>query len=148
MVDYAKGEFNLAPAVSDDLTKVPPQIATVCTPTSTPSPSPSSSGTPQKESHTGAIAGGVVGGVAGLALIGVAAFLLFRRRKKAQQGIASSELSSDPAPASVQRQMSEMESPTSPPFVDTAVHEMPTSNTRHNSVRQSKGTIPEGYMYN
>ena len=56
------------------------------TPSSSPSstPSPSAVGKPRK-SNTGAIAGGVVGGVAGLALIAAAIFLLLRRKRKQRQ---------------------------------------------------------------
>jgi hypothetical protein len=47
-------------------------------------PSPSVTSKPRK-SNTGAIAGGVVGGVCGLALIATAIFLLLRRKKKPGQ---------------------------------------------------------------
>ncbi|KZV73403.1 hypothetical protein PENSPDRAFT_648938 [Peniophora sp. CONT] len=43
----------------------------------------SSASTSSSKSHAGAIAGGVVGGVVGLALIGLLAFFLIRRRRRA-----------------------------------------------------------------
>ncbi|CAK7216023.1 hypothetical protein SCUCBS95973_002664 [Sporothrix curviconia] len=46
---------------------------------STPTPTPAPA---KKSSNTGAIAGGVVGGVAGLALIGLAIFFILRRQRK------------------------------------------------------------------
>jgi len=60
------------------------------TPSATPSTSPSSTPSPSvaskpRKSNTGVIAGGVVGGVCGLALIAAAVFLLLRRTKKPGQ---------------------------------------------------------------
>ncbi|KAB5545581.1 hypothetical protein GE09DRAFT_212947 [Coniochaeta sp. 2T2.1] len=50
--------------------------------TNPPTPSPSPVPPPAKKSNTGAIVGGVVGGVAAIAIIGLAAFFLLRRKKK------------------------------------------------------------------
>lgn len=47
-----------------------------------PAPHSSSSTSSSSSDHTGAIAGGVIGGVAGIALAATAAFYLFRRRKR------------------------------------------------------------------
>ena len=52
------------------------------TATSTPAPAPTS--TSSKSSNTGAIAGGVVGGVVGLAAVGLLAFFLIRRQNAKQ----------------------------------------------------------------
>lgn len=54
--------------------------------TSTPSTSSSAANTPHK-SHTGAIVGGVVGGVGGLALIGLALFFVHRRRRSKKKAL-------------------------------------------------------------
>ncbi|KAG9192678.1 hypothetical protein G6011_11412 [Alternaria panax] len=67
-------------------TCTPPDQISSSSLSATPSSSPSSTPSPStvskpKKNNTGAIAGGVVGGVCGLALI-VAAILLLRRRKK------------------------------------------------------------------
>jgi hypothetical protein len=51
-------------------------------PTSTPNEAKTSS-----KSHTGAIVGGVVGGVGGLALIGLAFFLIYRRRRNKKRAL-------------------------------------------------------------
>ncbi|KAJ7632800.1 hypothetical protein FB45DRAFT_913531 [Roridomyces roridus] len=59
------------------------------TTTNLPSVSPSASASPGKKSHAGAIAGGVVGGVVFVALIGIATFSLIRRRHK---GVAPSSI--------------------------------------------------------
>jgi hypothetical protein len=49
-----------------------------------PPPTPTNTGSP---SHTGAIAGGVVGGVAGLAIIGgIIGFIVYRIKKKQKEG--------------------------------------------------------------
>ena len=61
------------PASTSSATSSPTSTSTS---TSTATPAPSS------PSHTGAIVGGVVGGVGGLALIGLLAFCLLRRRKQ------------------------------------------------------------------
>ncbi|KAK3290355.1 uncharacterized protein B0H64DRAFT_63622 [Chaetomium fimeti] len=50
--------------------------------TSSPSPSPSGTGSESESTPVGAIAGGVVGGVAGIALIAGIVWLLMRRRRK------------------------------------------------------------------
>ena len=53
--------------------------------TSRPTSTSTGTPTPSPPSHTGAIVGGVVGGVGGLALIGLLAFCLLRRRKQKKQ---------------------------------------------------------------
>ena len=67
-----------------DFTRVPPGLSKLfASHTSDSSPSPSRA--PKKSSNVGAIAGGTVGGVAALALIGVLVFFLLRRRKSQKQ---------------------------------------------------------------
>ena len=63
------------------------------TPTTTPganatSPSPSPSPAPTHHSHTGAIVGSVVSGIAGVAIIVAILFCFFRRRRHSQQASA------------------------------------------------------------
>lgn len=65
-------------ATSSSLTTV--TKTTSATPTSSSSSSASSAKTESKKTNTGAIAGGVVGGVAGLALVAAAIFFFMRRR--------------------------------------------------------------------
>ena len=66
--------------------------ATMARQSSTPTSSGSSTFTTSNSLNAGAIAGGVIGGLAGLAIIAVIAFLLLRRKSKKEQsphGIAS-----------------------------------------------------------
>ncbi|KAL4730362.1 hypothetical protein ACLX1H_002396 [Fusarium chlamydosporum] len=63
----------------------------------------------------GAIAGGVVGGVAALALVGIAGFLLFRRRKKTAAAAAA-----PPAGGNPQNPPPMAQSPQSPGFVPSS----------------------------
>jgi hypothetical protein len=57
----------------------------------TPSSTSTSSPEPARTSHTGAIAGGIVGGVCGLALISGLVFFLVRRRGKSRQQAESQQ---------------------------------------------------------
>ncbi|KAI1620691.1 hypothetical protein EDD37DRAFT_640728 [Exophiala viscosa] len=100
MVDYARSQFQLAPAIRTDFSSQGGgyELSAVCDPvttvTSTPvssSPVPpvtitsstSKSSSPKSGNNTGAIVGGVVGGVLGLALIlGGLALLFYRSRKQ------------------------------------------------------------------
>ncbi|OAG22759.1 hypothetical protein CC77DRAFT_1018742 [Alternaria alternata] len=129
LVDYAKSEFQLAPAVAADAKDVSPDPTVICTPTNTTPASPTP--TPEKSTNTGAIAGGVVGGVAGLALLGTIGFLLFRRNRRAKEGPPVSEIDGQPhSPVQqVSRQPSEMMTHEAAP-----VHEMPA--TRYPSFRK------------
>jgi hypothetical protein len=130
LVDYAKSDFQLAPAVAADAKDVSPDPTAICTPTSTTAVSPTP--TPKvKSTNTGAIAGGVVGGVAGLALFGAIGFLLVRRKRRTKNPPAS-EIDGQPHSPPVQqvsRQPSEMMGQEV-----TYVHEMPAS--RHASFRK------------
>lgn len=129
LVDYAKSEFQLAPAVAADAKDVSPDPTVICTPTNTAPVNPTP--TPEKKStNTGAIAGGVVGGIAGLALLGAIGFLLFRRNRRAKEPPIS-EIDGQPhSPAQqVSRQPSEMMA-----HEAAYVHEMPAS--RHASFRK------------
>lgn len=53
-------------------------------PTNTGSPSPTGGGGGSSDTNVGAIAGGTVGGIAALGLVGLAAFLLLRHRRKSK----------------------------------------------------------------
>ena len=76
VVDYKIGQFRMAPAVPLQNDNVNPKPTTICTPAdSSNTPAPSSS------KHTGAVVGGIVGAVGGLALIACLVFCLLRRRK-------------------------------------------------------------------
>jgi hypothetical protein len=137
MVDYAKGEFNLAPAITTQSSTIQSNLTTICTPAAqnTP-PATTSSASVEASKGTvskGAIAGGVVGGVGGLAIIAGLGFLLFRRRKKAQKVNAAPPASDEPTP--VQRHVSEMSAYETPQMV----YEMPSQ--RHASVRKDAAEI-------
>lgn len=85
VVDYERGQFQLAPAVQGSQSTSSQAIKAICTPTPTSSSlsggSPASS--PQNISgKTGAIVGDTVGGVAGLAMMGVLVFLFRRYRHR------------------------------------------------------------------
>ncbi|KAK5215012.1 hypothetical protein LTR99_011118 [Exophiala xenobiotica] len=100
MVDYARSQFQLAPAirtdfrnqgggyqlsaVRDPVTTTPPTPKTSApVPPVSTTPSPTNSSSSKGGSNTGAIVGGVVGGVLALALIGGGlAFLFYRSRKR------------------------------------------------------------------
>ncbi|KAH6882008.1 aspartic peptidase domain-containing protein [Alternaria rosae] len=129
LVDYAKSEFQLAPAVAADAENVSPNPTTICTPTNlTPaSPTPAAE---KKATSKGAIAGGVVGGVAGLALLGAMGFLLFRRNRRAKNPAVSEIDGQTIEPVS--RQPSEMMA-----HEVTPVHEM--SASRYASFRKPEG---------
>jgi hypothetical protein len=132
LVDYAKSEFQLAPAVAADAEYVSPDPITICTPTTSitlATPIPMRKKTP---TNTGAIVGGVVGGVAGLALLGVVGFLLFRRNRQIKNP-ALSEMDGQ-SMQSVSRQVPEMMV-----YEVTPVHEM--SASRHASLRKSEGRV-------
>ncbi|KAF2177629.1 hypothetical protein K469DRAFT_356510 [Zopfia rhizophila CBS 207.26] len=132
VVDYAKGEFRLAPAVAATNDNVSPNPTTICTPSDSaaPAPIPTSSDKPGgSKMNVGAIAGGTVGGLASVAILAGLGFLLFRRRRQAQKS-ATVEM---PSPVAVSRQPSEMMAAEEP----VPVYEMPTS--RHASLRKSGG---------
>lgn len=88
VVDYESGQFQLAPAVQGNQPTGSQPIKAICT--QTPASNNSSS-------KTGAIAGGTVGGVIGLAVIGglVLLFRRHRRRHRYPQGPESMVATSD-----------------------------------------------------
>ncbi|KAH8695892.1 hypothetical protein GQ44DRAFT_765039 [Phaeosphaeriaceae sp. PMI808] len=85
MVDYAKWEFHLAPAVSAKTPNVRPNLITVCSQFSSMSNSGESKG-----ASKGVIAGGVVGGMAGVAIITGLVFYLLRRKRRSQKSYSES----------------------------------------------------------
>ncbi|KAK2616623.1 hypothetical protein QQS21_000446 [Conoideocrella luteorostrata] len=79
----------------------------------------------KSNSNVGAIAGGTIGGVAAVGLVGAAAFFLLRRKKKPQQDDV------DHAPPKVPSSVSPMTMDhSSPPVLHSTVHEVPNS-VRH-----------------
>jgi hypothetical protein len=97
VVDYDEGSFKMAPAFRESFGEDGGSvIENLCTPGISTTPSPSPAPSVIKHTPTGAIAGGVVGGVGGLALIaGLLYFVFFRKRKRSiagfrQRGPASS----------------------------------------------------------
>jgi hypothetical protein len=131
MVDYEKGEFNLAKAVTAGTDEVPPDPSTVCTPAGG-SPTPSSAAIPSpKSSNTGAIAGGVVGGVLGLAVLVLVGFVLYKRmrRRREEKGKAGAGHQA----AMMQRQPSELAGTNEP------IHELATS--RQASMRKPRAEM-------
>ena len=84
VVDYESGQFQLAPAVPANQPTSSQAMKAICTqiqtPTSTSSPIPKNT-----SRKTGAIVGGTLGGVSGLAILGVLIFLFHRRRQRQRQ---------------------------------------------------------------
>jgi len=97
IVDYAKAEYRMGPANRQnyDNNDVAQTVKAICGPSS---PSSTPPGPPSSKTHVGAIAGGVVAGVVGLALLAGLVFFLARRRNRiryqpaAQQGPRQSML--------------------------------------------------------
>lgn len=95
IVDYEKNEFQVARALQGRTTAAE-NLVPLCTPTTDPHQNTSaslssthqsttgsgSSSPPTKSIHTGAIAGGVVGGAAALALLGCLLFGLIKHRRR------------------------------------------------------------------
>ena len=123
LVDYESGQFQMAPAVPGTHISNPQSLKTICTPTPSPSqsasPAPIASPAPSKSSHTGAIAGGTVGGVAGLAIIGAFIFLFLRhqRRRHGESTVAPTETTYPWSPSMQSPSMSDPQSPSELPLV-------------------------------
>lgn len=159
VVDVPQKQFRLAPAVRQDFqnsggggalalplcsglappttsaTPGPTTTAPVPAPTTT-TPVPSGGGTP-----TGAIVGGVVGGVGGLALIALLAFLLLRRRNRSKKEAEIANSSAyPPAPPTQQifpPQQQHYTGPAAPPGVYSPTNSYPSppfGNSAHNSL--------------
>ena len=79
VVDYESGQFQLAPALQGTQPTSSQAIEAICTPTASTATSPQNN-----SSKTGAIVGGTVGGVAGLAIMGVLV-VLYRHRQAQRQ---------------------------------------------------------------
>ncbi|KAK1700910.1 hypothetical protein BDP55DRAFT_2973 [Colletotrichum godetiae] len=110
-----------------------PEYTLVVEPSSTATPSSSASPTPQPDSggpSKGAIAGGVVGGVAAIALVGLGAFFLLRRRKRRRADEAAA------TQVSRQSAMSELPgyTPYSSPEPKPGFLDSPTSPGHHHDV--------------
>ncbi|KAK1579494.1 kelch repeat protein [Colletotrichum navitas] len=100
-----------------------------------PAPDDSGSGSV----NTGAIAGGVVGGVAGIALIGLAAFYLMRRRKhKRAPGQKTGGAVEDPI---YPQEMEQSYSPNPPPTTSVAPSELHGEYRDHSPY--SMGEVPK-----
>ena len=124
LVDYESGQFQMAPAVPGTQTSNPQGLKAICTPTPSPSqsasPGPSASPAPSKSSHSGAIAGGTIGGVAGLAFIGALIFLSLRqlqRRRRWESTVAPTETTYPWSPSMQSPSMSDPQSPFEMPLV-------------------------------
>lgn len=147
LVDYEKGQFQLAPAIPASQSETL-QLKTICTPTPTPRPSPNAtkptpSPTPtptSKPSHKGAIVGGTVGVVAGLALIAGLLFLLLRRRRQQPRTAnTNSANSGHTVPTPVSKVMSwELPSPVS-------VENPPHSHLFSSQAQLTGLTLPRAY---
>ena len=112
IVDYESGQFQLAPAVQGNQPTSPQAIKAICTQT------PKSSH-PNSSSKTGAIAGGTVGGVVGMAIVLGVLVLLYRRHRQRQQTaeestIAPSDLVAQWSPSVQSPTLSEKEAPSWP----------------------------------
>jgi hypothetical protein len=146
MVDYANSTFNLAPAIISKTGDKRPDLTTVCKATQN-SPAPPATSAPSavsKPLNTGAIAGGVVGGVAGLVLIAGLVFLCLRRRKKQaeQKGSVATTTSMSFAPTPVYRHASEMSAGQEVQVSSQMpVHELPTQ--RWPSMNKGPGQVRE-----
>ena len=83
VVDYAKNKFSLAPAVIGTIDGVSEDVHTMCESSTNPASSinvpAQGTNSSKSKSNTGAIAGGVIGGLSFLALCG---FLIFWLRKR------------------------------------------------------------------
>lgn len=112
IVDYENNRFKMAPA-KQDIGDTESNITAVCTPpatTSVSAPQPSHTN-PSGSSKAGAIAGGTVGAIAGIAaIIAFCFFLLRKRRRRRQQGQMRAEKTTS--------QVMNSAEPTEP-FVDT-----------------------------
>ncbi|KAK5062946.1 hypothetical protein LTR84_005022 [Exophiala bonariae] len=160
VVDVPKKEFWLTPAVRQDfqnsggggalalplcsgLAATTPTSSSTPTPTSpTPGPTSTTAAASGGGTPTGAIVGGVVGGVGGLALIALLAFLLLRRRNRSKKEAEIANSSAyPPAPPTQQvfpPQQQHYVGPAAPPGVYSPTHNSypspPFGNSAHNSV--------------
>ena len=83
LVNHQTKELKLAPAKRDEY--LTPKISPICAPLARTTPSAVSTPVPvhhSKSNHAGAIAGGVVSGALGLALIALGFWFLLRRRRR------------------------------------------------------------------
>lgn len=101
IVDYESGQFQLAPAVQANQPTSSQAIKAICTQTPTSSPS-----------KTGAIAGGTVGGVAGLAIILGVLILLYRHLRHRHRQHQTAEESTIAASDRVAQWSPSVQSPT------------------------------------
>jgi hypothetical protein len=82
VADWDAGKFYMADALKDDQTAT--TVRPLCTPPTT-APPPPAPPPPHPGPNVAAIVGGVVGGVGGLLVIGLIAYFVLRKRKKAKE---------------------------------------------------------------
>ncbi|KAF6239335.1 hypothetical protein HO173_002597 [Letharia columbiana] len=154
VVDYESDHFQLAPAVQGNQHTGSQAVKAICTPTPTSNPSSSSSpplSSWNKSRKTGIIVGGTVGGVAGLAIMGVLV-LLFRRHRQQQRvqelTIEPSDRGAQLSPRLLSVTPSEKVAHSSPSELPLslapAVHEMPgnpRSGLHPRAVDRHSGTV-------
>ncbi|PVH78002.1 hypothetical protein DL98DRAFT_636376 [Cadophora sp. DSE1049] len=131
VVDYEAGTFKMAPAVQGPLDEDRGSLVPICTqkavvngtttPTGTATPSSSTKG----KSNVGAIACGVVGGLAALALLAVLVWLLMKRKKKDREEKIRRELANTHRQSSM-LSVSELPSPIHPPGPPQQMFELPS----------------------
>ncbi|KAK2000051.1 kelch repeat protein [Colletotrichum falcatum] len=107
---------------------------------SNPGPDPTPDDPGSGSTNTGAIAGGVVGGIAGIALIGLAAFLLMRRRKH-KRVPAEETGGAVGGPAYAPQEMEHSYSPNSPTTTTAAPSELQGEYRDHSPY--STGEVPK-----
>jgi hypothetical protein len=137
LVDYENSEFKLAPAVTADTDKVPPDLTVVCTPTVSPAPFTPTSMAVVSSTNIGATVGGVVGGAAGLALLGILAFMIIKRKRRARD--KNSAVSTNATDVRLPLEQIPKQLPELYAHGASSVHELPTSrcvSVREPEVRQ------------
>ncbi|KAK5077661.1 hypothetical protein LTR70_009541 [Exophiala xenobiotica] len=165
VTDWDGGTFYLADAIRTDLGPGARSLKPLCTggvsPSATPTtlpPLPSATsnsdngkgsdddGEPNNSTNVGAIAGGVVGGVAGLAIIGILAFCLVRRRKKQRRVSEGQQQQYFPEVAEAPYR-NELSSPP-PKYISGGVYEADNATTPDPSQRYASSLAQTGGTQN